>query len=101
MMGTYQVDQVGHPLRGVYAHVVLVDCNTKLFKRLFALLLNLLHALHLLLPRLVETLHEFFAGFQLVLKFGFGDSLDGTILSLICDFLLRSRNLGIENGLSC
>ena len=85
----------------MYTNIILLHRDTQLLKSFLTLFLDLLCSLHFLFPSLVQTLHEFFTGFQLVLKFGFGDSLDGTILSLICNFLLGSWNLGIENGLSC
>ena len=88
MMGAYQVDQVGHPLRGVYAHVVLVDRDTKLLEHLFTLPLNLLRVLHLLLSRLVETLHELLACLQLVLQLCLHNGLNGTVFGLVRNFLL-------------
>ena len=85
---THQIDQVGHPLRGVHTYVVLLDSNTELLERLLSFVLHILRALHLLLPSLVQALHEFLTGLQLFLELRFGDSPDRTVLGLVRDLLL-------------
>ena len=85
---THQVDQVRHPLRGVHTYVVLLDSNTELLERLLSFVLHILRALHLLLPSLVQALHELLTRLQLFLELRFRDSPDRTVLGLVRDLLL-------------
>lgn len=90
---------MGHPLRRVHTHVVLLDCDTELLKGLFSLVLNLLRALHLLLPGLVQALHKLLARLQLVLQLCLRDRLDRPILRLVRNFLLRCWDSWVEDSL--
>ena len=96
---TYQIDQVWHSLRCVDAHIVLVHSDTQFLQRLLSFFLYLLRTLHLLLPSLVQALHEFLTRLQLFLELRFGDSPDRTVLGLVRYLLLRCGNLGIEDRL--
>ena len=84
----------------MHAHVVLVDRDTQLLECLLSLALDLLCALHLLLPRLVQTLHELLARLQLLLQLRLRDRLDRPILCLVRDLLLGCGDLGIVNRLT-
>ena len=88
-----------HPLRGVHTDVVLIHGDTKLFQRLLSLSLNLLCALHLLFPGLVQALHELLARLQLVLQLRLRDCFDRPILCLVSDLLLRCWDRWVENSL--
>lgn len=91
--------QNAYLLRRVDANVVLLYRDTQLLQRLFALFLHFLRPRHLILPCLVQALHQFLTGLHLLLQFGFGDGLDLAVFRLVGDPLFLGGYSGIEGVL--
>lgn len=73
------------------AHQILLHSDTQFLESLLPLFLDRLSPLQFLLPGLIQTLHQLFAGLHLFLKLGLGDGLDPAIFGLIGYYLLLSR----------
>ena len=87
-----------HLLGRMNANQILLNMNPQLLQSLLPLLLNLLSPRHLLLPRLVQTLHELLARLQLLLQLRLRDRLDRPILRLVRDLLLGRGDCRVEDG---
>lgn len=79
----------------MHPHIILLHRDPQLLQRLLPLLLHLLRPCHLLLPRLIQVVHQLLTRLQLLLQFRLGDFLDRAVFGFVLHDLLFGRDFGI------